>query len=222
MLLVITVVAAVAAGALAVRWLLTRADSLGRLRCFPLASVGLCLTVAVGAGVPVVRHARFEDRLSTVASTLAGADVSVSCQTLSEAWTEARPEAGYVRFGPDGRPEPLATISLQTCDDLKSWLAAPDAAAPLAEIIAVHVLTHEAMHLRGLTDEARTECAAVQRDARTAVLLGASPSRAQDLAVTYWQQVYDRLPDSYRSADCRPGAAFDEHLDDPPWVTDAR
>jgi hypothetical protein len=73
-------------------------------------------------------------------------------------------------------------------------------------VIAVHV------------DESAAECAAVQRDARTARLLGAPGDQALALAVSNWRTVYPRMPDGYRSSNCRPGGAMDEHLPDAPWA----
>ena len=51
----------------------------------------------------------------------------------------------------------------------------------------MHVLTREAMHLAGRLDEAAAKCAAVQRDARTARLLGAAGADAAGLAAAYWR-----------------------------------
>ena len=85
-------------------------------------------------------------------------------------------------------------------------------------MIAVHVLTHEAMHLAGHTDES----AAVQRDARTTRLLGAPPGEALALAASYWRTVYPATPGGYRAATCRPGGAKDERLPDAPWTPAGR
>jgi hypothetical protein len=87
-------------------------------------------------------------------------------------------------------------------------------------MIAVHVLTHEAMHMSGAADEAETECEAMQRDARMARLLGAALSDARYLASWYWQTVYPRMSPEYRSDECGPGQAFDAGLPDPPWEID--
>jgi hypothetical protein len=87
-----------------------------------------------------------------------------------------------------------------------------------AQVVAVHVLAHEAMHMAGLVQEHAAECAAVQRDARAARLLGASPDDARALAVAYWRTVYPAMPDGYRSTACRPGGTLDEHLPDAPWA----
>ena len=99
--------------------------------------------------------------------------------------------------------------------------AGPAAPVPLGQLLprrptrdqveAVHVLTHEAMHLSGRLEEAAAECAAVQRDAHTARLLGAP-------AAAYWRDVYPLMPDGYRSADCRPGGTLDDGLTDAPWL----
>ena len=86
------------------------------------------------------------------------------------------------------------------------------------QVVAVHVLTHGARHMSGLLDEAVAECAAVQRDAQTARLLGARPADAAALAAAYWANIYPLMPDRYRSGECRPGGAMDEHLADAPWL----
>jgi hypothetical protein len=88
-------------------------------------------------------------------------------------------------------------------------------------VIAVHVLTHESMHMRGQPDEARAECEAMQRDAETAQLLGATPQEGLALARAYWLQDYPNMPDAYRSGDCVLNGSLDEHLPDPPWTTGA-
>jgi hypothetical protein len=74
------------------------------------------------------------------------------------------------------------------------------------------------MHMAGRLDESAAECAAVQRDARTARLLGASGGEARALAAAYWRTVYPAMPGGYRSSACRPGGALDEQLPDAPWV----
>jgi len=74
------------------------------------------------------------------------------------------------------------------------------------------------MHLSGRLAEAAAECAAVQRDAHTARLLGAPAADAAALAATYWRDLYPLMPDGYRSPECRPGGAMDERLPDAPWL----
>ena len=102
------------------------------------------------------------------------------------------------------------------CRDLAAYLRS-DKRRPTRDQVAVHVLTHEAMHLSGRLDEPAAECAAVQRDAHTARLLGAPADAAAGLAASYWRTIYPRMPDGYRSPECRPGGAMDERLADAPW-----
>jgi hypothetical protein len=207
---------AVAVG-LTVRWSWTKYDALGRRRDFPVISVVLCLVLGVGAAIPVARHALTERRLNAAASAVAGRSVTVHCQTVGEATFDAGPELGYVAFGADGVPERHALIKWQPCRDLAAWLGSDRKRASRDQLIAVHVLTHEAMHMAGATDEAITECRAMQRDAQMAERLGADPGAARALAVRYWQEVYPSMPDAYRSPACRPAGDLDEHLPNPPW-----
>jgi hypothetical protein len=214
---------------LLVRWASRRYDSLGRRRPFPRIGVGLALLLAVAAAVPAVQHARLERQLGVAAGKLVGTHVSVHCQTFGETMTDVGQELGYVRFDAEGVPERKTLIKRQPCGDLADWLRVageprrpgelhPPAASDEDQVVAVHVLTHEAMHMSGVTDEAVAECEAMQRDERTARFLGATEEGARSLARYYWTVVYPRMPDAYRSAECRPGGALDEHKAGAPWA----
>ena len=204
------------AASIVVRWMSRRVDSLGRIAPFPRISVCLSLGVALCFGIPMLVEAWVEHELEGAASEIAGGPVQVHCQTLGQAFVDVGPELGFVRWGPDGVPERATLIKFSTCGNLRAWLGSTKASPSLDQVIAVHVLTHETMHMVGITDEARTECAAVQRDAAMAVALGASPQEAQALARRYWTEVYPRMPDDYVGG-CGPGGQYDEGLPDPPW-----
>jgi hypothetical protein len=206
-------VAAVLSG----RWLLRPRDSLGREKAFPLISVLVLTAVGVGLLVPVVRHHRLEGRLTEVATTLVGAPAVVHCQTAGRELMDLGPELGYVKWGPQGVPEHDTLIKRAPCNHLAAYLRGDHAHPSQDEVIAVHVLSHESRHMAGSTDEAVTDCQAMQRDAWTAELLGASPAEALALARSYWLTVYPRMPDDYRSGGCLPGGPLDEHLVDAPW-----
>lgn len=200
------------------RWSMARVDTIGRPRPFPSLSVSAAAAAAVLCAVPIVRHARLEAELERVASRLAGRQVSVNCETVGAAWLQAHPERGYVRFGADGVPEAATTITYDTCRDLSDWVGSDHADASQDQVIAVHVLTHESMHMAGIADEGRAECAALQRDHLTATLFGAPDEAARDLARRYLREVYPRLPAEYRAPQCEPGGEYDEHLKNPPWT----
>jgi hypothetical protein len=200
------------------RWWLRRVDSLGRAKPFPVFSVAILLVVGAGLLVPGVRHHQLEDRLAGVAGILVGHPVVVNCQTAGKEFVDVGSELGYVRYGRDGVPERATLIKHAQCTDLSRYLRSHGDHADDGQVVAVHVLTHEAMHMAGITDEARAECLAVQRDAKTARLLGASPKAAANLARRYWREFYPRMSDDYRSAECRPGGALDQGSPDAPWL----
>jgi hypothetical protein len=205
------------AAALLVRWLLRRYDGLGRPRAAPLVSVLVLAAAGLGLLVPSYRHARLEHRLDAVASALVGVPVNVHCQTVGEEMFDVGAELGYVRADADGRPEHATLIKHGPCRRLADYLGSDHAAPSRDEIIAVHVLSHEARHMAGEMGEARAECAAMQRDARAAQLLGADPAQARALATAYWQGVYPAMNDDYRTGQCVAGGPLDEHLGAGPW-----
>jgi hypothetical protein len=212
----VAVVAAVGALALVVRWLVQRQSTADG---FPAISVGCCAVLAVVASLPVVVRADLDSRLSRDASKLIGAHVEVNCQTLTGSAVDMGRELGYVKWGPGGVPEHKTLIKHQQCNDLESYLDSKKRHPSAAEILAVHVLTHESMHMAGNTNEAITECYAMQHDTAMAEIMGAAPADAHALAVTYWKTVYPLMPDGYTSRECRQGGSLDLHLPDAPWAT---
>ena len=219
MLTWLAVLAFLGALALSVRWyVFGRRDALGRPVAFPAISVALLVLLCGGAAYPAFIRHREEAKLASVASTIAGVKVKIVCQTLSGAFVDAGAEAGYVRWGPDGVPEHTAHIKWEQCKDLHKYLHSGKRHPSFAQLQAVHVLTHEAVHTSGEKSESRTECKAVQRDAETARLLGAPDAGARQLAWVYWKTVYPNMPDDYRDGDCAPGGSLDERLPTSPWV----
>ncbi len=197
----------VLAGVLVVRWWLRRVDALGRDRGFPLLAVGLCVVLAAAAAWPVAVDDRTERRLSAAGSEVAGVPMEVHCQSFGEASLEVSSHLGEVAYGPDGVPRRRAVLAWGQCRLLRAWMRDRGQDATLEQVVAVHVLTHEAMHVAGHTVEAEAECLAVQQDAAMAELLGADPAQATALAQRYRAEVYPRLREAYRSAGC--AAAWD-------------
>jgi hypothetical protein len=205
--------------ALAVRWWATRVDALGRAKPFPFIGVALLGFIAVAAFMPGYLRHREERSLSAVAARLVGAPVTVRCQSFGQELVDLGSELGYVRYDAAGVPGHHTLIKHGPCKALNDYRRSGKQHPTDDEVVAVHVLTHESMHMRGLTVEAAAECAAVQRDELTAKLLGADDAEARALARRYWLLDYPRMPDDYRSGDCAPGATMDEHLATAPWTT---
>jgi hypothetical protein len=211
-------IALLAAGAVvAGRWWLHRVDAIGRKVALPWSAWMLPLLGCIVA-IPVVRHHNEETRLSHAASVLSGTKATVHCQSGTGEWVDVGNELGFVKYGPDGVPEHSTLIKHAQCGLLASYLGGGRDHPSLDEITAVHVLTHESMHISGITNEAQAECAAVQRDYQTAMLLGANDRQAQFLTRAYWHGVYPYMPDDYRTADCRAGGRLDEGQPNAPWA----
>jgi len=199
------------------RWAVRRVDALERRQPFPYATVAGLLVLAAGTATPGALRVLTERRLGGIASTLTGKPVAIQCQSLGGAVLDIGAELGYVRFGPDGVPEPRALIKRDQCGDLAAYARSGRDKPTRQQVIAVHVLTHESMHMAGMPGEAAAECAAVQRDASAAQLLGATAEQARALARTYWTTVYPAMPAGYTSPQCRAGGRLDEHLPNAPW-----
>lgn len=218
MLLIFALVAVLGAAVLCGRWAMNRYDRVGRIRKFPTISVSLLLVVAIVLTLPTILRRHEEAKLDKVASVLVGQHATVHCETFGQTFTDLSGDLGFVKFGSDGVPQHHATIMRGPCADLKHYYGGDQANPSRDEVIAVHVLTHESMHMRGQTNEATTDCEAMQRDAETAQLLGATPDEGLALARAYWLQDYPNMPDNYTTGDCKLGGALDEKLPDPPWT----
>lgn len=92
----------------------------------------------------------------------------------------------------------VARLRADTCWSLATWIFSDHRSATTDQVIALHVVAHEAVHVAGERSEARTECVAMAWDARVAQNLGASPTLATQMAGTYRRDVYPRMPDDYR------------------------
>jgi hypothetical protein len=195
-----------------------RVDTLGRTRSFPIISVILLGLAGSGAMVPWIMRARLEDRLAKAASEVAEMAVEVHCQSFGEAFTDVGSELGYVKWGPDGVPERRTLIKRDQCGDLSDYLKSNKDSPPRDQVIAVHILSHETVHMMGETNEAVTECLAMQRNADMARALGATADQARALSTAYWRDIYPSMPGDYRSNECGPGLALDAGVTDPPWV----
>jgi hypothetical protein len=171
-----------------------------------------------------------ERLLGTIASEIAERPVAVNCQGLPSALVDISPRAGEVMFNEDGTPPDATTLKRDTCRHLTRFAdarssrsfecvrrAQPCELSTGKVVSAVRVLAHEAWHLRGVTNEAETECYALQTTALVARRLGATPEEAQAVASWNTQHVYPHLPSDYQSSECRDGGDFDLRRDTTAW-----
>lgn len=171
-----------------------------------------------------------ERRLSAIASQVAGRAVKVHCPgPIARVLAKDSVVEGEVRFDADGHPADGTKLQALTCSELDA-LAEGRRAKELectarAGIrcgrhggdlaTAVEVVTHESFHLKGIQDEARTECDGLQLMSATAVRLGATEAQGAALARAQFAESYPLMPETYRSGQCADGGAFDLRPDDP-------
>ena len=179
-------------------------------------------TIAVAAiallavGFLEFRAQAAEGRYGAAVSAVAKRDVSVRCQGVFGHLIDIGQELGTVQFDAEGDPAGKTDIKRDACNWLKQYEKG-DKHVNFNSALAVHVLAHEAIHLRGWTDESVAECYGMQHTAQIARALGAPARKAQLLARLYWEQVYPEMPDEYRTPDCADGARLDLHKDSDIW-----
>jgi hypothetical protein len=95
----------------------------------------------------------------------------------------------------------------------------PTAGVPLFRAAAsVELLAHEAGHLfESETNEARTECHAVQQVAELGRILGLGREYSDELARVYWEDLYPRNPRAYKTSLCRNGGPLDLNPSSDEW-----
>lgn len=213
----LSVVAFVLATGRGLRWALGPArDALGRPVPFPAVGVVALAAASAVAALPPLLTWRLERTLSAAATSTAGTPAQVRCQRIGAALLDVDAAAGHV-LERDGVMSRIVHLDRDVCRQLRSYVRKQGVQPTDAEVVAVHVLSHEARHVAGVRDEAAAECQAVQRDAATAVSLGASTQDAHQLARAYWRGHYPRMRPEYVSAACGPGLALDEALATTPW-----
>jgi hypothetical protein len=204
-------------------------------RAYPGTPLWVKLTIAVALTTALAwwvadRHDRRgnERRLSAIASEIAGRDVRVKCPGPLGRLLGWDIVEGSVRFGPDRRPADETKIRRRSCAELDA-LAEGRRAKELEcigrtaiacgrhgreTVMAVDVLAHESWHLRGVIDEAETECRSLQTIAWTAQQLGATAEQGRAMARAEYTGAYEEMPEAYRSAACADGGALDLRPED--------
>jgi hypothetical protein len=182
--------------------------------------LAIVLALAAAFAWPPLHTWYFERLLSVKATELADNHrAKVHCNTLFDTMIDpemlasghANPKTGKI------------VIQKPWCGTLMAYLRHPRRASH-EELDSLDLFTHESMHIRGELAEARTECQAVQRNYRTAKLLGVSDATAKQNALDIYNINYQQrgkiggMQALYYSAECAPGREMDEHLSDSTWA----
>jgi hypothetical protein len=188
-------------------------------------------------------HIADERALAAVAGQIAGRPVGVQCQGFFSELVDIQNRAGDVPF-PNGVAPDHTYLTRQTCSDLKRFRTRSshpeldclltvdwrsfDLTTGFASVCsrrarsaaeAINTLTHESIHLRGIRNEAQTQCYAIQTDAWTVARLGGTAAEGAAVA-NFILALQPTLPSEYQSADCRPGGALDLQPSTPGFPTE--
>ena len=174
------------------------------------------------------RREENENRLALVASAVALRDVGVSCPGFWTRLVEITPNSGWVAFDEHGRPSDEANLSAATCRSLERvWRGEERSFRCLlvggcdgqtrGAVSGLVTLAHESWHLRGVANEARTQCYAVQTVEAVARGLGVPALDARAIAVRVAADDARAPAGEYHSEQCRPGGAYDLRPDTLAW-----
>ena len=203
-----------------------RADGadIGQMR----VALVLLVPVLLFSGWRFLRREQNEDRLALVASEIALRDVEVSCPGFWTRLVEVTPNAGWVNFDEHGRPNDETSLSAAMCRTLERvWrgkertfgclLAGGCDRETLGAVSGIVTLAHESWHLRGLVNEALTQCYAVQTTSAVARALGVPAVEAELVAARVALDDARAQRGEYHSPACRPGGDYDLRPETRDW-----
>ena len=158
-----------------------------------------------------------ERRLGDIVSLVARRPVQARCEDFSDG--KPVEPGGVVQFN-GKQPADYARIRPDVCTRLVRFIRAPRGAyacvvsrscavSMVESAQALTVLAHESVHLRGIRNEAVTQCYAMQSVPRVARALGASTEDGRALAALEYAVDYPHMPAAYRTAECHPGGSLD-------------
>ena len=152
------------------------------------------------------RRAEAVERFSDEASVIAEKSVAIRCDEARDYVGAVQHTDGVATLGGD-----LAILTPEICHDLYR-LAFDDEVTGSRTGRAIAVLAHEAWHLRGVGDEATTECYALQSGVALGERLGLDEGRARQLMRQQLTEnaLHGAESIEYRvTSDCRDGGRLD-------------
>lgn len=161
-------------------------------------------------GLMELRWSLMEAKLSTVVDDIAGKKGgTVHCQRLSEAFFDTKVSAaGHVS---SDNPN-TAVVNFQQCQHIFSWMENGKGEPTKDQAHAIHVLTHEAVHVSGQLNEAVTECTAINRDYITVRELGGTEEMGRKIAASYYTSIWPEMSKEYILGGCAIDPKFDSIL----------
>lgn len=98
----------------------------------------------------------------------------------------------------------VAILKNRQCNALFDWVQSGSGdTMTMSQIIAVHVLSHESVHVSGQFSESIAECTSMQRDPIAARSLGASDEAGELIQSEYFANIHPQLGESYKLDGCK-------------------
>lgn len=178
------------------------------------------------ASAPGATATMLNERVRTVVASIAGAEVRLVCVAPDNPLYEALGHADWQH-----REIELAPPICRGLSALAVSTARPYTAASFTQAQALLVLVHESVHLSdysGRTNEALTECRAIQLVREAALELGIDDATARALGhealhfdaqlpgLGDWRVGLHEIP-NYHAADCYDGGPLDIHPNSTDW-----
>lgn len=176
-------------------------------------------------------RSRVQPFYGRIATVLADQPVTVNCWSradwarLHSEWNQYEPGGGgltavlgYVRPDEPGFIQ-LAPDVCARLDLLAYQRKTPRNRTIMRQVaFAVSTLAHEAMHVRGLEDEAETQCVAMQLTEVVTQSLGVGGSYGFRLGQVLWAFYrYELMPEGYWTPLCYDGGSLDIYPDTSAW-----
>ncbi len=173
-----------------------------------------------------------QNRLAPIASEIAGRQVGVRCPgVFGRLLAPGDTAAGVVSVDAEGRVSDHTDLRTATCKELDALvdggrerqLACAERSSSCGDDVqtlawAIGTVAHESVHLRGILDEALTECYAMQYLAlHRAAARGDAAAGPQPRAAALGDEP-GKKPDQYQvPAGCEDGGRLDLRPADPAW-----
>lgn len=177
---------------------------------FPMISLAICVVLLGVVGWQEIRWQNVQSKGSVAVREVSqNKDGYLRCQRLSEALFDIHTS----RLGSVSSAEPnRAVVNYEECLEIMGWLESDKKSATPVQVQAIHVLTHEAVHVSGEYNESVTECTAINRDHITAKTLGGSKAFIDEMPQRYFTEYFPRMSSSYRLPGCLLSEEFDSIL----------
>jgi len=204
---VLTVVAATLAVMSLVAWnrVVTRIETADG-RGFRLVATAVLSLVTITAVYFEAAHHQRQQLATEALGVLSTVDgVNANCERFSEELFNLSSYQGYVYY--DGSN--VAHLRRNVCHNLWDYAHGGRAHPTEGQIVAVHIVAHETMHINGIRSESVAECQAVQLNHLVAEALGATPEEARELQRRYYVDYYPHQRSDYRSGACAEGGELD-------------